>query len=175
MAKRSPNPAKPVSDDDSGQHITSSIVPRERTAMDFNALLDQKVGEVEAPKIFPEGTVTFKITDRKFDKSKNKQTPFVQFTFQVIAVEDDINQDDLPQNWNGKTFYDDFYITADATKRLEEALKTFGRPEGESLRDGIEAVIDGSHYVKASIKHEFFKRQNGEPGQKAVIGAYAKA
>lgn len=143
--------------------------------MDFNSLLDQKVGEVEAPKIFPEGTVTLKIESRKFDESTNKKTPYVQFGFSVIAVEDDVDQDALPENWKGRSFTDDFYLTPDALKRLEEFLKMANRPEGESLREGIEGVIDGSHYIKASIKHEFFKRKTGEPGQKAKIAGYAKA
>jgi len=143
--------------------------------MDFNNLLDQKVGEVEAPKTFPQGTVTLEVKSRKFDKSKNKQTPYVEFEFETVGVDDDIDQEQLPDNWQGKKWDDQFYLTPDALKRLEEFLKMAGVEEGLSLRDGIEAVASGGHFVKAQVVHEMFTRKSGEPGVKAKLGMYASA
>jgi hypothetical protein len=144
--------------------------------MDFNNLLDNRVGEVEAPKRLPVGTYTWKITARKFDKSSQKKTDFVQFTYECVGYGEDIEDvSELPENWQGKTITEDWYITADALKRLEEHLKTAGVEEGLSLRDGIELAADGSHYVKGHISHRPYTRRDNTPGIAVEVDVWSAA
>lgn len=143
--------------------------------MDFNSLLDNKVGEVEPPKRMPVGTYTWKVIARKFDKSAQKKTDYVEFTYECQGYEDDVDVAELPENWQGKQITEDFYITPDALKRLEEHLKIGGVPEGTSLRDAIEEFSDGSHYIKGHLIHRPYTRRDGQPGIAVEVDTWSSA
>lgn len=139
--------------------------------MSFNSLLDQKVGEVKQPPIFPAGTVRLAITGREFGKSSQKKTDFVKFKFKVLEPGADIEPEQLVDvNWANKTFDADFYLTEDALKMLENFLKAAGVAEGLSLSEGIESTIDGAHEVVGTVVHEMFTRKDGTSGTSAKLG-----
>lgn len=126
----------------------------------FSDLLDVDAGSVRPPPIKPGGQYSGTILDYKLDKSKEKQTPFVRFTFNNVAPGAAINPADLlwdakgdgnmvPMDlskWHPTT---DFYLTPDALFRLTEFLKSLGikvegRKIGACLPDakGLPVILD---------------------------------
>lgn len=141
--------------------------------MDFNAMLDGDVGTAAQPSRLPPGTYTWEIESRRFDKSARKKTDFVEFTLKCIGHDEDVQTEDLPDNWNGKKMKEEFYITEDALFRLDDFLKMAGVPEGTGRRQGIEDAV--GRYIKGQVTHRPYTRQNGEPGVAAEFSQWATA
>lgn len=95
---------------------------------DFNALLSSKVEDAEKPKPLPTGSYLFTVKTHRFDESKQKQTPYVEFTVQPIQPVDDVDADALAlvPNWNQKQMRLTFYITEEAKYRLSDFLEHCG-------------------------------------------------
>lgn len=94
---------------------------------DFRSLLDQEVTEVERPKPLPAGNYVYNVGDYKFDKSRQKQTDFVQITLTPVMAQEDVDQEELAAALGDKSLSDkgtkvDFYLTPDAIWRLDEFL-----------------------------------------------------
>lgn len=125
-------------------------------APNFGALLDKPSTEIERPKPLPQGTYTTVVKGLpKFDKSSKKQTEFVEFTLQPLAVHEDVDPDDLEAmgGFVNKTIRATYYITEDALWRLKEFLGHLGIEEGDkSLRQMIEEAP--GRQVLAFLKHE---------------------
>ena len=54
-------------------------------------ILQRPVGTAEKPKPLPVGSYYCAIKSREFDKSKNKQTPYVRFVFGIVQPHTDVD------------------------------------------------------------------------------------
>lgn len=115
----------------------------------FASILSRRSGEAERPKPLPPGNYEFLITDYEFDESRRKKTPFVRFDCRPVSAHDDVEQDDLPTNWNEKTTRHTFYMTDDALYRLDEFLadvlgiELSGREYNETIPEAINQSFVG--------------------------------
>jgi hypothetical protein len=116
----------------------------------FTDILDKPATEIDRPKPLPVGTYTWQIQGLpRYDKSREKQTPFYEFTCKCIGAGEDVNEDDLNE-WAQKadgtmrslTDYTSkitFYITPDSLYRLQEFLQHCGIDgEGKTTRQCID-------------------------------------
>lgn len=129
---------------------------------DFTSLLNAPVDSAERPKPLPTGTYTFVIKGHGFDKSKNKQTPFVRFMCSPVAPGEDVDTAALPDNWQTKEMRLDFYLTQDAMFRLREFLEnlgmnTSGRPFSQVIPETTNATFLGT------VVHKFNQQKPNEP------------
>ena len=123
----------------------------------FSDILDRPATDFERPKPLPQGTYVMMVKGLpRFDKSSKKQTPFVEFTCDVIAAGEDVDTDALAEMGGiaGKQMRATFYTTEEATYRLREFLTHLGLDEGEygSLRQMIEDA-PGKQFL-GTIIHE---------------------
>lgn len=101
-------------------------------APDFSNLLSQPADTFKRPPTKPPGTYSATIAGFKFDKSSQKGTPLVRFTFNNVQPGEDIAPDQLndeegkPIEFQKWTPTIDFYITQDALFRLSEFLASLG-------------------------------------------------
>lgn len=131
--------------------------------MDFNALLDQNAGDVKPPARLVVGTYTWEIVARRFGKSSQKKTDYVEFNLKCIGYESDVDAGELPENWMGKVMSETFYITPDALSRLTDFLAIVNSDcVSMPVRDGIELVGGGGQFVKGHIAHRPYEARNGE-------------
>lgn len=116
----------------------------------FADILDKPATEIDRPKPLPVGTYTWTIQGLpRFDKSKEKQTPFYEFTCKCSGAADDVDEESLKE-WATKsdgtmraltdfTSRLTFYITEDSLYRLQEFLGHCGIDgEGKSTRQCID-------------------------------------
>lgn len=129
-------------------------------APSFSSILDRPSNTIEKPKPLPVGTylAMTKGLPRE-DKSAKKQTPFVEFTMQLLQAAEDVDEEVLRTVLNGKALSDvtmknTFYLTEDAAWRLQKFLETDLQLEGgdASLRQMISSSPGRQCLV--SIKHE---------------------
>lgn len=98
---------------------------------DFNALLNRRSDEAARPVSLPIGTWDCLVASYRLGESAKKKTPFVEFTFNVIAPGEDIEQEALEGlEYSGKTVKDQFYLTEGAEFRLADFLKNAFDLEG---------------------------------------------
>lgn len=112
----------------------------------FSDLLEVDAGSVRPPPLKPAGTYNGTILDYKFDKSKDKQTPFVRFSVANMSPGPNIDAASLMHDAKGDGNLvpmdlskwhptKDFFLTPDALFRLTEFLKSCGmRLEGRSIK-----------------------------------------
>lgn len=133
-------------------------------------------GNVKQPKPIPAGIYLSQVMGvPRFDKSKQKQTPYVEFTHRLLEPQDDnINPDELAEalgerKLNDVTlkatyYYEEMYNRA----RLDQALKDMGHDlaAGESRQQMIEGSAGKT--VGVVVVHEpsqdgtrMFARVNG--------------
>ena len=104
------------------------------SASSFSDILKTKRSEVERPSPMPVGDYVCVITGQpEQDKSKQKGTPFVRFTYKVLEAMESVDEDQLDQwltNAKGEkkkltevTIKDTYYLTESALWRLEDMLK----------------------------------------------------
>lgn len=112
------------------------------TDFDPQALLAKKGAEVQKPKALPEGTYLLTVNGRRFDKSTEKKTNFVEFELIPTETLPDVDQTQLAAVLGDETLMSKkqkatFYITPDALFRI----KDFGRACG--LGDAVETLSMG--------------------------------
>jgi hypothetical protein len=116
-------------------------------ATDFKSLLSKKVEDAVKPKILPAGTYEGVVKGYNLGESKEKKTPYVEFTYTITSPGEDIMSEDLEGvNWQGKEFRSTFYLTPEADYRLKDFLKscgidTDGRSFGETIPDTVRAAV----------------------------------
>lgn len=116
----------------------------------FSDILDKPADQIDKPKPLPVGTYTWMVQGLpRFDKSKEKQTPFYEFLVKCTGALDDVNEEDL-QEWAKKadgtmrsltefTQKLTFYITEGSLYRLQEFLQHCGIDgDGKSTRQAID-------------------------------------
>lgn len=109
-------------------------------APNFSSILDKPVdAEANRPKPLPTGTYTC-IVDGipRFDKSKQKQTDFVEFQLKPVSAGADVDQEALTAAGGlSKTIRTTFYLTEEAAFRLDQFLENLGLDKGISRKEGI--------------------------------------
>ena len=118
-------------------------------SIDFRTLLSTPTDTIKAPKPLPPGTYRGMITQRTFDKSKQKETPFVRFDVKVASAEADVPQEDLEGiDVSAKTLRKDYYLTPDASFRIVELAKSCGHnASGRSLGELIEDLASNTPFL----------------------------
>lgn len=62
----------------------------------FSSILDRQATSIERPPLTPMGTYLTVVKGLpRMDKSSKKQTPFSEFTCQIIAAQEDVDADEL--------------------------------------------------------------------------------
>lgn len=103
----------------------------------FESILDTPADAVERPKPLPAGTYAVVVRGMpEHGVSSQKKTPFVRFTYALIAAGDDVDPDELAtlltdkdgtqQPIGSKTIKDTYYTTHDSLFRLTDALENMG-------------------------------------------------
>lgn len=102
--------------------------------MSFEDILDKPATEIDRPKPLPVGSYIWSVQGMpRVDKSKEKQTPFYEYTVKCVAPMDDVDEDALKE-WATKadgtmrsltefTQKLTFYITPDSVYRLQEFIQ----------------------------------------------------
>ena len=127
----------------------------------FSDLLSKPVDSFKRPLPVPAGSYLATVGQFKLDKSKQKQTPYVQFPITPIQPLDDVSADELTaaqESWGEKSlrdkpFLSDFYLTPEAMWRLGEFLRdklgieANGRPTQELLAEavGMQVMVMVTH------------------------------
>lgn len=116
----------------------------------FSDILDKPATEIDRPKPLPIGTYVWMVNGLpKYDKSKEKQTPYYEFEIKCMSALDDVDEEAL-QEWATKAdgtsrALNDFvtrltfYITPDSVYRLQDFLGHLGIDgDGKSIRQCID-------------------------------------
>lgn len=94
---------------------------------DFNELMRAPADTFKRPIPLPVGTYQGRMGKYEIKKSKEKQTPYIQWQIQLLAAGDDIKPEDLSGiEVEKKVLSRNFFVTPDASYRLTEFLKTCG-------------------------------------------------
>ena len=122
----------------------------------FSAILDQPVTEINRPKPLPVGTYLC-IVDGvpRFDKSKQKQTDYVEFSLRPVTPGPDVDQQALTDagGIGEKKLRVTFYLTEDSVYRLDVFLfEHLGIEMGTSRKEAI-AQAPGRQ-VNATVSHQ---------------------
>lgn len=130
------------------------------TQESFASILDRPSNEAERPKPLPQGSYLCVVHGLpKYDKSSKKQTPYVEFTLNILQAGDDVDTEALEEmgGIENKTLRATFYLTDSAEWRLTEFLDHCGIEDS----DGDKALthrerIDKSAgcQVWATVSHE---------------------
>ena len=158
----------------------TAVAPR-TSVSSFSDILKTKRGEVERPTPMPVGEYVCVVTSEiRMDKSKQKQTPFVEFTYKVLEAMDSVDTDQLDE-WLTKkdgtkkklsevTIKDTYYITEGSKWRLEDMLKAcVGEDDDMSMEQAIQET-PGSQLI-VTMRHESFQDGTGVVAKVAGVAA----
>lgn len=116
----------------------------------FESILDTPATEVERPKPLPAGTYTVVVKGLfEHGESSQKKTPFVRFTYSIVAAGDDVDEDELKtllthndgsvDPIGTKFIKDTYYTTPDALFRLTDCLDNMGIDlDGKTIRHALD-------------------------------------
>lgn len=136
----------------------------------FESILDTKADEVERPKPLPAGTYDCVVKGMyETGESSQKKTPFVRFTYALVAAGEDVDEDALTElltDKDGKpvpigerTIKDTYYTTPDALFRLTDALENMGITlDGKTVRAALDETPNAP--VRILVSH-----RSSEDGQ----------
>lgn len=143
----------------------------------FSDLLDVDAGSVRPPPLKPAGSYNATIHDYKFDKSKEKQTPFVRFTVSNMAPGGDIAAESLLHDAKGDGDMvpmdlskwhptRDYFLTNDALYRLTEFLKSLGLTlQGRTIK----SVLADSKGLPVIVNVTQETITNGQTGETNIV------
>lgn len=125
----------------------------------FNDVLDRPSDSIEKPKPLPVGHYLAAVKGQgELGHSKEKKTPQVEYTLQLLQAAEDVDQEALAEVLKGKAISEKtvkatFYLTEDAIWRLKEFLDHCGIEGGTAtLRERMMAAPGCQ--VLISIRHE---------------------
>lgn len=113
-------------------------------------ILDKPATQIDRPKPLPVGTYLWMVVGMpRHDKSKEKQTPYVEFTVKCMSAFDDVDEEGLAEwaiksDGTSRALTDftqklTFYTTADAVYRLQDFIDHCGcAEEGKSTRQCLD-------------------------------------
>lgn len=120
------------------------MTPASQTS--FESILDTPATEVERPKPLPAGTYDCIVKGLYEEgQSSQKKTPFVRFTYALVAAGEDVNEEELTEiltdkdgdvaSLSSRTIKDTYYTTPEALFRLTDTITNMGIDiEGKSVR-----------------------------------------
>ena len=125
------------------------------TQTSFESILDTPATEVERPKPLPTGTYDA-IVKGLFEtgESAKKKTPFVRFTYTIVAAGEDVDPDELEAIGGiaDKIIKDTYYTTHDALFRLTDTLENMGIDlEDKTVRHALDETPNAS--IRIQIAH----------------------
>lgn len=123
-------------------------------AVDFTKLLSTKADDIQKPKPVPAGTYVFTVLSHRFGESKQKGTPYVEYSVQAMSPGEDVDQE-LFTEYGGmekltkKKFTYTFWLTEDADYMHLQFLQTLGittsgRTVGELVPESIGQMFLGT-------------------------------
>lgn len=125
---------------------------------DFRELLKQDTDSIKRPPPIPVGSYEGIVKGYKFDKSREKETDYVEYRVGLTSARNDVDQSELvdsdgkPIEINGKERSMTYYITPDALWRLTEMIKSCKiETKGIPLEETIPAVVGKS--VLVTVTH----------------------
>lgn len=146
----------------------------------FQDILNKPASEIEPPKLFPIGTYLWLIEGQpRFDKSKQKQTDFVEFNCRCLQPGPDVDPAAADEaKVIGKTRNLTFYITEDALFRLANKdgsgfLNHLGVDTNQSLSAAI-SEAPGRQFWGTISHRSNVNQQTGEVRIFAEINQTAK-
>jgi hypothetical protein len=105
-------------------------------SVDFRELLSRPKVEYDKPPTLPEGHYLGRIIRHEFDRSSEKQTPFVRYFIQPTAATEDVEEAELEGvNITEYELQVEFYITPKALYRLREFHVSLGFDENSNFDD----------------------------------------
>jgi hypothetical protein len=128
----------------------------------FESILDTPAEAVERPKPLPVGTYDVIVKGMpEHGQSTQKKTPFVRFTYALVAAFDDVDEDELkalltdskgnPVPISERTIRDTYYTTPDALFRLTDALENMGiDADGKTIRQMLDETPNASLRIQVS-------------------------
>jgi hypothetical protein len=141
----------------------TALAPR-TSASSFSDILKTKRSDIERPAPQPVGDYLCAVmANPRRDKSKQKQTPFVEFSYKVLEALDSVDTDQLDEwltNKKGEKkklsevlIKDTYYITEGSLWRLEDMLKACKlEDEDMSIDQAIEETAGCQLIV--TMRHE---------------------
>jgi phage-related protein len=120
--------------------------------VDFSKLLAKKADDAKPPPVLPNGTYHGFIKGHNFGKSREKQTPYVQFELSVTSAGDDVDQTELVGiELSRKNLSITFYLTENSDFRLTEFLRSLGiKTEGRSFGELIPETTNAPVLISIS-------------------------
>lgn len=98
-------------------------------APNFASILDKPMNTIERPRPLPPGTYLCVVAGQPvFGESKEKKTPYAEFTYNVVQPQDDVDADALEAygDVKGKTVRDTYYLTENSLYRIKDMLTNCG-------------------------------------------------
>lgn len=137
----------------------------------FADLLNKPADSVERPKPLPQGSYNCVVKGLpEQGESKEKKTPFVNFTLLITSPRDDVDEEAIATMGGvvGKTIPAIFYITENSLFRLTDFLEHCGiELAGKSISSAIDESPNSE--VVAFIRHE--ASQDGQ----SIFGRFSKS
>lgn len=143
--------------------------------MNLDDMLSKTADEVEAPKPLPAGHYEGTIIGYKFDKSKNTQTDYVEYTVRLEAPGQDVDKELLLASGASlpKDIRASFYITEGSLFILKNLLTHGLRIPGAGSRPLKELIPEAvNRRCLWKMKHTTSTR-NGEQVTSAVYDGFA--
>jgi hypothetical protein len=114
------------------------------SAPDFNTLMSTPVDSFKEPPPLPNGTYLGKLAKYEIGKSREKQTPFIRYTVQLLAPGEDVDAAQLEGiDVTQRAFRYDLYVTPDAMFRVKEFFLKLGiEPEGRGTNELLTETQD---------------------------------
>lgn len=129
----------------------------------FADILDKPADQIDRPKPLPIGSYLWTVVGLpRADKSRDKQTPFYEFTLKCMQPLDDVDEEALAEwaaraDGSNRALTDfttklTYYVTEDSIYRLQDFLEHCGIDlDGKSIRQAIDETPNAQ--VGASIVH----------------------
>lgn len=150
----------------------------------YASLLDKPASLDDRPKTQPQGSYLCLVKGLPaHDKSSQKLTDFVEFTFQILQAGPDVDEDDLAA-WltksdgsvtklTDKTFKSRFYVTENSIFMLNDFLDHCGIDDADGTKSRRERIDETPNAeVVVYMRHE--ARKDGQ-GVQAKVGKTAPA
>ena len=159
----------------------TAVAPK-TSASSFSDILKTRAGDVERPTPMPVGEYVCAIAGQpRQDKSKQKQTPFVEFTYKILEAMDSVDTDQLDEwltNAKGEkkklsevTIKDTYYLTEGSLWRLTDMLKACGLDTDSDMSLGQLIEDAPGNQLVVTMRHE--SNQDGSAVFARVAGVAA--
>lgn len=127
-------------------------------------ILGMKAADAEPPKPFPTGTYKAQVKGQhSLGQTRGEnQTPFVRFQFQPTEPMGDVDQEELPENWNERALRNDFFLTEDAAFMLKDFATAAGVKLGNRSFEDILPELPGKEVI-IQVKLNPPRNENGRP------------